>query len=314
MACNSSYDISMIVDERHLRTIHAVIRHGGVRAASEHLNVDPSVVSRTVAQAERLLGIAIFERQGKTLLPTAAAYTLFEYHQQQTLHQADLQTALDDIRGLRSGTVRVVAGEGFVDGLVCGPLRAFQSRYPKVFIELRTMSVDEIASSIINEGVELGVAHNPVPRDGVVSIASAPMPIRLVTAPTHHLVQRGGPVSLTELLTERLALTLPGFGLRRAIEVVEFIERTKAHPVMETNSIASLRSFVVAGLGSTVLPTIAVHAELEAAKVALLPIAHEVFESAEAKLLVRKGRRLSPAASELSQLMSAHIVGLARFA
>ena len=302
----------MNLDERHFRAIHAVIRYGGVRAASEHLNVDPSVVSRTIGQAERLLGMAIFERQGKALLPTAAAYTLFDYHQQQTLHQSDLQTALDDIRGLRSGTVRIVTGEGFVDGLFAGPLQAFHSRYPKVFVELRTMSVDEIATAIIDEGVELGIAHNPIPREGVLSIASAPMPIRLIAPPTNELARQQKPVSLAVLLAQPLALTLPGFGLRRAIEIVEFIERTKAHPVMETNSIAGLRAFVVAGLGCTVLPAITVKAELALRQVSLLRIAHEVFESAEAKLLVRKGRRLSPAASELSNLLSSHISNLGK--
>ncbi len=94
----------------------------------------------------------------------------------------------------------------------CGSLRAFQSRYPKVLIGLRTRPVGEIAAFIIIAGVEFGVAHNPVPRDGVVRIA------------------------------------------------------------------------------------------------------HEVFESAEAKLLLRKGPRLSPAANDQSRLMSARIAGLVRFA
>ena len=45
---------------------------GGVRAAAEHLDVNPSVVTRQIRSLENELGVALLERNGRHVLPTEA--------------------------------------------------------------------------------------------------------------------------------------------------------------------------------------------------------------------------------------------------
>jgi len=57
---------------RHIRTLSAVARAGGVRPSSESLRRAASAVSRAVALLEAMLGLPLFERKGRGMLPTPA--------------------------------------------------------------------------------------------------------------------------------------------------------------------------------------------------------------------------------------------------
>lgn len=51
---------------------------GGIRAAAEHLYINPSVVSRQVRGLERDLGMALLERQGRHVMLTEAGQLVVE--------------------------------------------------------------------------------------------------------------------------------------------------------------------------------------------------------------------------------------------
>lgn len=63
---------------RHLRIVQAVVAGGGVRASSEGLLRAPSAVSRSVALLQSAVGVQLFEREGRGLLPTSAALRVDE--------------------------------------------------------------------------------------------------------------------------------------------------------------------------------------------------------------------------------------------
>ena len=67
-----------------------------------------------------------------------------------------------------------------------------------------------------------------------------------------------------------LASLNTGFGLQKAVEVVEFIERVRFAPRLVTNSLAALRAYVAAGLGVTFMPSIVMQDEIRVGVVAAL--------------------------------------------
>ena len=66
---------------------------GGIRAAAEHLHINPSVVSRQVRGLERELGMALLERQGRHVTLTEAGQLVVEGF----LAQRRLNSELGDI-------------------------------------------------------------------------------------------------------------------------------------------------------------------------------------------------------------------------
>ncbi|WP_036595797.1 LysR family transcriptional regulator [Ottowia thiooxydans] len=79
---------------RHIRTLSAVARAGGVRSSSESLRRAPSAVSRAVALLESALGMPLFERKGRGMLPTpAGALVLARFERVQDELSAVLEEA-----------------------------------------------------------------------------------------------------------------------------------------------------------------------------------------------------------------------------
>ncbi|MEM9629589.1 MAG: LysR family transcriptional regulator, partial [Pseudomonadota bacterium] len=62
-----------ILDIRHLQMIRAIGRTGRVVDASDELGLTPSALSHRIKEAERRLGVPLFERLHKRLRMTAAA-------------------------------------------------------------------------------------------------------------------------------------------------------------------------------------------------------------------------------------------------
>jgi DNA-binding transcriptional LysR family regulator len=289
----------MPFEDRHIRFVYEVIDSGGVRAAAERLNLDPSVVSRHIAQAEASVGMPIFERHGRGLKPTAAGKLLFAYYREHLRHQAAAQAGLEDLFGLRSGEVFIVTGEGFVSDLMIDPIRTFRSAHPGILIRIETSAVDSITKSLIDDATDIGVAYNPSANSEVKSWAKRSLPIDLIAAPNHPLIKLNRSLYIRDILPYPIGLLTKGFGLRKAVDVVEFIERMQINPNTVTNSIAALKSFVQSGDGVTFLPRIVVKQECERGEIAVASVLHDVFRNAELHVLTRKKRKLAPASSRM---------------
>lgn len=65
-----------ILEVRHLRAVEAIFRERSVTAAAATLNLSQSALSHQLLNLERDLGVALFTRVGKRMVPTAAAERL----------------------------------------------------------------------------------------------------------------------------------------------------------------------------------------------------------------------------------------------
>ncbi len=287
-----------LLDERRLRVVYEVVACDGVRSAAERLEMDASVVSRHIAQLERQLGVSLFDRVGRQMRPTEAGRMLFSFVRERHIHSHDFLAKLGDLRDLRSGSVAIATGEGFLVDLLRQPVAAFLRQHPEVVLRIEAMTVDAMVQGVASDEFEIAIAHNSQPHPALRAVHTRPLPIELIVRADHPLVRGRTSLSVPDLLEFPLALLKTGFGLQKAVEVVEFIERVRFAPQVVTNSLAGLRAFVLAGLGATFMPALVMQDEIRSGEVLALPIQSEIMSGAEMHLLVRKGRKLSPAASQ----------------
>lgn len=72
-------NVPALLELRHYETLVAVIDAGSVGAAATQLSVTQSAVSHRIAEAERRLGVDLFERRpARTMLPTPAGLALYQ--------------------------------------------------------------------------------------------------------------------------------------------------------------------------------------------------------------------------------------------
>src|SRR5476651_711476 len=94
------------------------VRCGTIRAAADWLDTE--------------LDVALIERHARGVTPTEAGQYLIEYFREQLAHKDDLISRLQELRGLRTGNVNVILGEGFVSDVLAGPIQHFCKQYPGI--------------------------------------------------------------------------------------------------------------------------------------------------------------------------------------
>ncbi|NSX04871.1 LysR family transcriptional regulator [Cupriavidus gilardii] len=276
---------------------------GSVRGAADRLNVEPSVVSRQIQQLEQELGVALFERKGRGIVPTDAAALVLEHCRNRLASEEALRERIDELAGLRRGTLRLLVGEGYVDLLMNGVLDVFCRQYPGVQVAVELASAADAVAGIATDEAHIGVVMNAPAQADIEVVGECSQPVCIVTWPGHPLTKLGGTPSLREAADYPVAIMAPGFGLHQLIRLGEFAEGIQLEPAFTSGSIALLKRFVMKRLGVTFLSSSAVAEELARGELVAIRSGNTALEAAKTRVIVRKGRVLTEAARRMLGLL-----------
>jgi len=291
------------LNESRIAYLFEAVRCGTVRAAAEYLDVAPSAVSRQIALLEAEVGVSLVERHRRGICATEAGALLVDYYREQRSHQSDLLSKLQEISGLRRGSVRVLMGEGFVSTMAAGPVMAFHQGHPEISVSVDICGTSDIMRRIAEDEAEIGVVFNPPPDPKVVSRAGSRQPMHAVVGPGFPLAGGGNSVTLRDLMPYPIALAHPSYGTRQLVEAAMLLDKVRLVPAITTNSIAVLKQFAKTGSGFTLLAPLAVAPELESGELIAIPVDNPILQRPETHVVTRIGRMLSPAANRLLQML-----------
>ena len=283
--------------EQRLIYLYEAVKCGTIRAAAEKMAIAPSAISRQIALLEEELSVALLERNRRGIVPTAAGLLLIDYARQQQAHRADMLSKIDLMRGLRNGSVSVVTGEGFVQDLVRGPLRRFRQQYPEITVSVDITGTTEILRRISEDDAELGLVYNAPADSRIVTRGACVQPMCAIVG-NHHALRNAPHVEFEELIRWPVALMNGSYGIRQLLGHVEYSRKIRLDAVLTTNQISVLKAFVATGQGITLLPPFSISHELSLGELHVIPILDDTLKSAEAHLITRAGRHLSPAANQ----------------
>ena len=100
-----------MLHERPMSYLYEVGIQGGIRRAADILGINPSVISRQIAQLERTLELPLLERQGRNVALTEAGRLLAEDYHESRQRREKLESHLKDLRHMRGGTISVRIGQ-----------------------------------------------------------------------------------------------------------------------------------------------------------------------------------------------------------
>ena len=127
---NTSFDWSLV------RSFLAVLDHGSLLAAARQLQSSQPTMGRHVAELELQLGVALFDRTGRGLVPTEAALRLADSARTMQSGADHLARTVEGADRSISGTVRITASQP-VSCYVLPPLLAqMRLSLPDVQVEL----------------------------------------------------------------------------------------------------------------------------------------------------------------------------------
>lgn len=170
------------MDTNTLRTLVVVAEQGSFAAAARALSVDPSFISRAVAQAEAHLGVRLFERTTRSLAPTEAGEA---YLARILPHLDGLDEAREAARGAaRSprGRLRLSASVAFGQVCLLPLVPAFRAAYPDLSLDL---VLTDATVDLVGEGIDIAIRLGPMPPADVIATRLRDTQYRVVAAPQY---------------------------------------------------------------------------------------------------------------------------------
>lgn len=239
-----------------LRYLRAVVRTGSVTAAAEAEHVAQPSISKQIRALERELGVPLFHRVGRRVVPTEAARLLADAADRVF---EELQRAAAAVSGGGpAARLRVGATETVTDYLVPPAWAKLRALYPAAQLSIEMLSTDDIVRRVLGDEFDLGVVVLPLADSRLAIEELFDEPVLLALPPGHRWAGRGA-VPLEEALADPdLLLSMPGHGLRMEVERAAQECGVRLAGQVECRSQFALLRMVAAGAGIAFAPSIAV--------------------------------------------------------
>ena len=281
------------MDFRTIRTFVEVVRQGGFSQAAKVVFTTQSTVSKAVKQLETELGVALLDRRGHRSMLTAEGDVVYRRALQILAERDDLAAELDELRGLKQGTLRLGLPPGGSSDLFAPLFAIYRRRYPGVDIRLVEHASDRLKEILLSGEIEFSVSMLPVSDEFEwQELTNEPL---MVLLPADHPLARKKSTNLANLQHLPFILFEQGFSLQRVI--LQACRRRGFEPTIAVRSsqIDFMIELAAAGLGIAFLPRM-VAEERRQASLRLVRLA-EPETNWNPAMIWRRGGYLSHAAT-----------------
>ncbi|MGN6825848.1 LysR family transcriptional regulator [Paucibacter sp. M5-1] len=254
-----------------LRSFEAVVRLGGVGHAARALHLAQPTVSTQLKELAASLGLALFEPQGRRLVPTAVGERLALAVREMGAAWRGFEDDAAALQGLRRGSLRIAAvttTEYFLPDLL-GP---FARQYPGIQIELAVENRDAVVARLERGDDELAAMMFPPQHLPLARWPFLENPL-VIIAPTEHALTHRRRLRLSDLTGEPLLVREAGSGTRAAAEQAFAARGVYWLPRMALGSNEAIKHAVRAGLGLAVLSRHTLSQDPARDGLAVLPVA-----------------------------------------
>lgn len=179
-----------LLDLRHYQMIAMLAKTPRVTDAAEQLGITPSALSHRIREAERRLGVPLFNRSSKRLRMTAAAKHLAQVAERLI---ADLVRAEHDAERMGQGVKHVVrlAVEAYSAYEWLPPfLRHLKAEHPDIGIQVVAGAATAPLDSLADHTVDVVIVSGEVARGRMDSIALFEDELLFIMPPDHRLRER----------------------------------------------------------------------------------------------------------------------------
>lgn len=267
----------------HLRVFAAVAEHRGFSRAAVALRLSQPAVSKTVQELERQVGLALFDRAGRSPRLTDAGEILFARARELFGVERVAEEELGALRGLERGVLRVGASTTVATYFLPQLLARFHEQHPGVTLRVLSANTRAIARKLLEGRLDIALVEGPVSHERISVIPWREDELVIIAPATHRLVRRKRVVA-ADLVGEPFILREPGSGTRAVAEVA--LAEHGVHPsaTVQFGSTEAIKQAVAAGLGLAVVSRSAAADQLALGYIAVVPVIGMSFPRAMTEL------------------------------
>ncbi|WNL43255.1 LysR family transcriptional regulator [Halomonas sp. PAMB 3264] len=298
-----------MISGRALHYFDTVARCRSLRQAAAKLHIAPTAISRQIDLLEHQMGAPLLER-GPNGISLTAAGELLAAQAQHTLRDLErVQEHIADLKGLRTGRVRLQVAEGVVAGLLAPALADMAARHPRLNFDIGIASAGQMVESLRLGTADIGLSFFMPRHEDILVLESVRLEHHAVMAPEHPLAA-ACEVTIEALAEHRIILPGETFGARQAFERSAHRAGIKLMPTFDTASLETQKALALNGAGVLILPPMAVARECRNGELKSIPLAPDELEPARMDLCVFRHRTRSFAVeaclSLLAKALQAH--------
>jgi len=173
------------INSRQVEAFRAVMLSGSVTEAAAVIGVTQPAVSRLLRDFQALLNMTLFERRGTGLIPTAAASALFTEVERSFVGLDRIAAAAEEIRGRRTGTLRIAALPALANGFLPRLAGRFLIDRPNLNLSFFGLISPLVIDWTLNNQCDVGFAEVPIAHAGLSSVR-LPALARVAILPEGH--------------------------------------------------------------------------------------------------------------------------------
>jgi LysR family nitrogen assimilation transcriptional regulator len=285
---------------RQLRYFVAIVDHGSLSRAALVLHVAQPALTQQLRQLEEELGALLLHRSAQGVISTDAGKVFYEHAQAILKQVADARSAVTQ-SARPSGSVTMGLPHSISGALALPLLTAAREEFPDITLQLTEELTGNLAEQLKSGRVNLAVLFDDGQLTPFATTPLAEEELRFICRSDAVWFNDRQAITLQQAL--HTTLILPGLqhGVRPRIEAVARAAGLIIGNVIEINSIAILKSAIMAGMGATILPVAPVLPEIERLAMRSLPINSPVL-SRTVVLCTSRSIPLTNAATAISAL------------
>ena len=246
---------------RHFQIFVAVSDSLSMTAAAEQLFISQSAVSQAINALEKYYQVRLFERYSRRLFVTPAGERFYSYAQHILGMYEEIEKTM---RGIgQNGPLRLGASVTVGAYVLPALVAAFKRLHPKIEIVVSEDNTSVIEGCLLSDKTDIGLVEGDISSDDIITQAFSDDELTLVCGVGHRLAGLAT-VTADDLEGEDFIIRESGSGTRKTFENVMNAHQIGFKPAWVCNNTDTIKEAVMAGLGISVLPWIAVQNEIAA--------------------------------------------------
>lgn len=245
-----------MLDTYHLQVFMTVVESGSYTAAAQRLHMTQPAVSRHIRLLQGQLGVSLFRRAGRRVVPSVAGERLAAVARQVLALTRRAEEEMATLRGETVGVLRV-GGSGAPAWHVLGRLLpAFRREAPGVGFHLQPLPPEGVGPALREGRLDIAITEVEVQERGLACGVLAAMET-VLAVPAFGPWEQRKRVPLRKLAEEPLVLPAAGTPARRFLEAhlaVHDIVLPTPVQAFEVEDVGAALLLVAAGLGVALLP------------------------------------------------------------
>ena len=236
---------------RQLEILLALDEHKTISKVAQNLHISQPSVSIQLKNLADLYHVSLYQNHGKKIEFTQAGLEIINSAKQIFFSLESLNIQLDDIQGIKSGTLKlaVVSTAKYFLPILLGQ---FCKRYPKIDVELKIGNRQQIIDRFNNNKDDFYVFSQLLDSENLIAEPFIENPL-VVVVPENHELNTKRKISLKKLSKYPFLFREKGSGTRHAIDEFCKANDLKLEKKMIIESNEAIKHSVAAELGIAIL-------------------------------------------------------------